>query len=96
MSDEEQTQTKRREDLEVSFLGMKLKGSVRAVVSLLNGTIGLLALTVAVLWHDNKTVEAIWFQTLTLATPQEARAALIRQHSDKVPEVVRSKLPKGD
>lgn len=100
MAEEDETQIgKRREDLEISFFGIKLKGTARSIASLMNGAVGILALAGVMLWHDHKNDiavaavhEAIWFQTLTLATPQEDRIRMLKDNAAKLPESVRSKI----
>ena len=91
----------RKDDVELSFLGLRIRGTVRSIISIVNSTIVILGLVAAMLWHDSKseaaTLEirnAIWFQTLTLATPQEDRPRLLR-NAPQVPDTVKNKLKGG-
>lgn len=93
------TKTRRGEDLDISLGPIHLQGRAKAVISLVNGMVGMLALAAAVVWHANKSdsestqiLEAIWFQTIALATPQEARGELLMKNVEKMPEAVRKKL----
>ena len=89
---------KRNDDLDISFAGIRIKGAVKAIISLLNGTFAIIVLSVAVFWHDyksgieTKAIEiALWFNVLTLATAQESRVALVKDNINRMPEVVKEK-----
>lgn len=89
---------RRGPELEISFLGAKLRGTTRAVAGLLNSTFAILLLAGAVVWHifDSRNssvqiLEAVWFQTIALAAPA-ARADVIKKAGDKIPPGVRAKI----
>lgn len=92
--------SRRNDDVKITFpfnLG-SVQASGRSVILILVA-LGLIA---AYVWHDFKsdianaaTHEAIWFQTMILATPEKDRPRLLQSSASKAPESIRSKIFTG-
>lgn len=87
---------RRTDDVKLKLpFGIEINANGRSVILVLIALalIGLLA------WHhvtsdaSNQSIhEAVWFQTLILAAPQEARPLLLRQGATKAPQSVKDKI----